>query len=162
LSSDVRGRIWIVHGTIGDAGTVQTCETRKELFDFIEKLRAQQNADLANEYYLHIFYGQRWQIQKGRVWKLWDGQAFEAIGDDDVADYLDGSGSMRSQATMEHALATSREPTARDIPTPSEWVQDAAEEAEAAAEELQTAPRVVGEDPPEPAAPPDTDPDITD
>lgn len=102
----VVGRIWAVYGVIGvGPPVVKPFDTKDELFALISELRARHNTEPDNQYFLHIFYGQRWSIQKGRVWKLWDTRTFEPIDATDVLEYLDYSGSLGDRPDLDNVVS---------------------------------------------------------
>lgn len=136
LTSDEGGRIWVVYGVAGGGPPhTEAIATRDDLFELIGRLRARHNSEPQNCYYLHIFFGQRWQIQKGRVWKLWDGRTLESIATGQPEEILDDSGTLGESAVDLDLVLPEDEETG---PEP------ASEEAD----EESTEPRNVQTDPP--------------
>ncbi len=152
ISSDLRGRIWVVHGVVGgQAPVVESFESKADLCKLITEIRTRHNAEPENEYFLHMFYGQRWAVQKGRMWKLWDGRTLMPVEGGDVADFLDISGRMGERPDLDDVVSDPPDMPPAD-PPPAEGIQA----TPTAAAELRTAPPVVGEE----AAPPGEDPHI--
>jgi len=105
LSGDRVGRLWAVYGQIGgQPPTVESVESREDLHSLISALRVASEPPDAAPYYIHIFFGQRWQIKKGRTWQLWDGEAFEAIDAVVDAEDLDASGILASGVDLDSLL----------------------------------------------------------
>lgn len=105
LSSDRVGKIWAVYGVAGDVPpSVDALDTKEQLFELIGRLRAKHNREPDSRYYLHIFFGQRWLIQKGRTWKLWDTHSLEAIEDGDITEFLDSSGTLDDRPDLDSLM----------------------------------------------------------
>lgn len=115
ISSELRGQIWTVCGTTGGSTpVVRYFELISELCAYINGLRAEQLALPEQRLYLHIFYGQRWQIQKGRIWQLWDGKSFTPITGGDPAPYLDGTGELAEPQDFDAVLPNNPEVQAEE------------------------------------------------
>lgn len=150
LNGDQVGRIWVVHGVVGEkAPAVVPLDTKEELCELISTLRAEQNAKPQSELYFHMFFGQRWSVQKGRNWKLWDGRTLEPIQGGDVEPFLDMSGSLREQPDPDAMYQ--RPDAAAEQPAPPVEIEEPS-----ADEEVQPEPPVAGEEP----APPGRDPEV--
>jgi len=143
LDGDQVGRIWAVYGTVGGAApTVESLDTKADLCELISTLRAQQNSERHAQLYIHMFFGQRWAVQKGRQWKLWDGRVLESIEGGEVEPFLDATGLLRDGTDPDTLLTENAEPDGdADVP------QQPAE-AEEPAPELQVETPVIGEDAP--------------
>jgi hypothetical protein len=106
LNSEVRGQIWAIYGHAqGEAPTIKSFESIEELGTFINELRTQQNASRELKYYLHILYGQRWKLQKGRVWKIWDGKQLIPLESGDIGEQIDDTGSLLEAVDLDQVLA---------------------------------------------------------
>lgn len=114
LTSDAVGQIWVVYGTLGgQLPRVQSVDTKETLYVIINDLRAKHNTEPDSQYFIHIFYGQRWQIQKGRVWQLWDGNTLEPISAGIAMPYLDLTGLLGDHVDPDKLVATKQaQPTA--------------------------------------------------
>jgi len=112
LSGDQVGQIWVVYGVAGgQPPTVVTLETKDDLCDLISELRAKHNSRAHDgDYYIHIFFGQRWQIQKGREWQLYDGASLTPIVGGRVAELLDATGGLGDNVDMDDIVATPTTP----------------------------------------------------
>lgn len=110
LHSEVRGQIWVVHGQVGAAPTITTFDDVDALCSFITEMRMRQNATTDVQYYMHVFYGQRWKIQKGRVWQLWDGSKLTPIEGGTLAPAIDDSGSLFERVDMDSLLPERESP----------------------------------------------------
>lgn len=155
LTSEFRGRIWVIYGVVGgQAPTVASLESVAELCELIVDLRARHNSEPENEYFLHMFYGQRWSIQKGRVWKLWDGRMLMPIEGGSIEPFLDDSGGLGERKDPDTVVTSSPEaPSAAPVaPSPDEGLQL----TPTPETEISTGPPVVGEE----VAPPGADPEI--
>lgn len=106
MRGDKVREIWAVHGVAGgEAPRAVKLESREELYDLINQLRVKHNAEPDNDYYVHIFHGSRWQIQKGRTWKLWDGNRLDPIESDNAQlEFLDLSGGLGDQPDLDQVL----------------------------------------------------------
>lgn len=105
LHSPTRGRIWIVQGVIGGGPpAVNAFDSIDPVIEHIARLRATQNADPSIAYWMHIFFGQRWLLQKGRVWQLWDGKNYTAITSENLETFVDESGSMLERRDPDSVL----------------------------------------------------------
>ena len=152
LSGDLRGRIWGVHGVAGgQCPTVQEFDTIDDLCKLIVSLRAKHNAEPDNEYFLYIFYGQRWSIQKGRKWQLWDGSTFIPVEGGNVSPYLDMSGGLGDRPDLDSVLPARPQPPQSGPPV-DEDIQ-AAPRADA---EVREEPPTIGDE----AAAPGADPEV--
>ena len=152
ISSDLRGRIWVCYGVIGGQPPVmEPLESKAQLCELIAELRAKHNAEPENAYFLHIVYGQRWSIQKGRVWKLWDGRTLTPIEGGDVEEFLDASGGMGERPNLDDVVCD-----LPDTPPAAQPSDDGMQATPTAATEMRTEPPVVGAE----TAPPGEDPHV--
>jgi hypothetical protein len=104
-----------------DEPVVTKHTTREEVAARLCEVRLIQEAetDPEKEYFVYIFQGSRWQIVKGRTWKLYDGiEMFALTPQQTLVDAIDDSGSLREPPALHDAV---------DEPDP---VEDAEEEEE--------------------------------
>lgn len=155
LHGDQVGRIWVVHGVEGGAApVVESLETKDELCELISTFRARQNAKPELKLYLHMFFGQRWAVQKGRHWKLWDGCTLIPVEGGDVTPFLDKSGTLFESPDPDKMLPEkAKEEKAEGAAPDPPGNKDEPEEPPG----LQTQLPVVGEE----QAPPGQDPDVS-
>jgi len=157
LKSDFRGRIWAVWGVVGGAApTVSEFESVDELCKLIADIRAKHNAERDNTYFLHMFCGQRYQIQKGRTWQLFDGRQLTPIEGGEIEPYLDQTGLMDDRPNLDDVVI-GRPDDAYDTGPPEEDAEPEDTLAPPAEDaEVEVVPPIVGEE----AAPPGEDPEI--
>jgi hypothetical protein len=89
----------------------------------INELRALDNAG-DDRYFLHIFNGQRWSLQKGRVWKVCDGRTLHTVTGSPDEEFLDDSGTLSDVPDLDLVLADKVVPprpaeAAAEVATPS-------------------------------------------
>jgi len=126
IEGDARGRIWAVFGVVGGLPpAVGSFESVDALCEHIARLRAQHNAG-DNEYYIHIFYGQRWSIQKGRAWKLWDGNTLIPIAGGDIDEFLDTSGLLGDRPDLDSVVPNAAVGAATEVVPPARNRQNTA------------------------------------
>jgi hypothetical protein len=156
LTGEQRGRIWMVVGIEGDPPpAVKSFDTPEELGAEIADLRMRQNDDPENRYYVHIFYGTRWSIQKGRTWKIWDGKSLIPVEGGDLDPYLDDTGSLLERPDLDDMVPTPANAGSGQNEDPASDVEsDPTDDEE---EDVEVGPYAVGEEP----APPGADPEIT-
>jgi len=87
--------IYIVYGVVGDRPNISTVQNEQALCDAIMEARVAQNADPENERYMHIFVGQQWPIQKGRVWYVCAGERMIPVTSENIDMRVDQTGSLR-------------------------------------------------------------------
>jgi hypothetical protein len=107
----VNHQIWVIYGHAGQQSppTIQRYSDMEALSALIIDLRARQNATADVHYWMHVFYGQRWPIQKGRVWQIWDGKQYVPIEGSTLPPVLDESGSLFERVDLDRVLADNPE-----------------------------------------------------
>jgi len=131
LTGDFVGSIYILYGRTqsDEVPTIRKFEHEEAAAAYVNECRAAQTEDPNHTHYIHIFYGQRWLIQKGDQWKLWTGKKTIPIAGGDILPFVDSSGTL----TDESAEAPSTRyadndvesvPTVRDTPTVGEEPED--------------------------------------
>ena len=100
------GTIWVVFGA-DDCRLPQLdhFDTVQELCTFIMEQRAKQIAHPEVRLWMHIFYGTRWTIQKGKVWQLFDGKQLMPISGSEFVPMMDDSGSLLERTDLDLVLA---------------------------------------------------------
>lgn len=92
LTATLPGSIWLVSSLIGNVPSVTRFDTIAELGASLANLRTlQEQAEVGQVYFAHIFFGQRWYIRRGRTWKIVTGVEEYAI-DGTVDAAVDQSG----------------------------------------------------------------------
>lgn len=118
--------IWGFNGS--GLPTLANFASAAELCQFISDMRCRQSQQPDVRYYLHIFYGKRWHIQKGKRWKLLCGDDAVPIDGGATDPVVDDSGSLFERADLDQILPTNTE------------LQPAQEEAH----DVQVRPQVLG------------------
>jgi hypothetical protein len=98
-------QIWVVSGTVGGGlPNLTPCASVDELTELVRELRTRQMSHPEERLWLHIFSGQRWKIQKGKTWQLWDGNTLIPI-DSKLEPVADDSGSLFDRVDLDRVLA---------------------------------------------------------
>ena len=98
-------QIWVIHGqeNVG-VPTIQSFSDIADVCKLIAELRAKQNVTATVRYYMHIIHGQRWKIQKGRIWQIWDGTQMIPIEGGDLEPVVDETGSLFERVDLDQVL----------------------------------------------------------
>lgn len=98
---------FVVNVPDDDIPTITTCnnvaELSKHILDKRIELQRLQATDPTRKFYMYVFRGERWLIQKGRVWTLVnDRQVLSLEGD--ITPQVDDSGSLSEKKILEQAV----------------------------------------------------------
>jgi len=86
------------------------------LGDYLLAVRTQQDSDPEGDYYLYIFSGNRWRLQKGPTWKLFDGEhVHELQYTAPETIFADDDGSLRTPRELPEPDLTQTEEAAAEV-----------------------------------------------
>ena len=104
LDNQATHNIYVVLITNTESPVVTQHATREEAAGRLFELQQCSEENRSTEFYILIFYGVRWQLVQGDLWKMHDGHELIALSPRVVEDFVDPSGLIHNAARLDDAV----------------------------------------------------------